>query len=161
MRVPPRPVHIQFAKHRPISRRYESVVYLKSPISNARSGPARRAGRVVRAVGVEPTRAQGPTDFKSGMSTIPSRPHRPPDRALPAWRDHNGCKPEVKPGFAKTGRGATAPFAPGHVKTAPHSLAGCVRRGLRLATPDLRCRQAHEMNTDLRTIRKDPSCVSE
>lgn len=31
--------------------------------------------KMVRAVGVEPTRAQGPTDFKSGMSTIPSRPH--------------------------------------------------------------------------------------
>lgn len=30
---------------------------------------------MVRAVGLEPTRAQGPTDFKSGMSTIPSRPH--------------------------------------------------------------------------------------
>ncbi len=30
---------------------------------------------LVRAVGLEPTRAQGPTDFKSGMSTIPSRPH--------------------------------------------------------------------------------------
>ena len=29
---------------------------------------------MVRAVGLEPTRAQGPTDFKSGMSTIPSRP---------------------------------------------------------------------------------------
>lgn len=29
----------------------------------------------MRAVGLEPTRAQGPTDFKSGMSTIPSRPH--------------------------------------------------------------------------------------
>jgi site-specific DNA recombinase len=30
--------------------------------------------QMVRAVGLEPTRAQGPTDFKSGMSTIPSRP---------------------------------------------------------------------------------------
>jgi hypothetical protein len=30
----------------------------------------------VRAVGLEPTRGQAPTDFKSGLSTIPARPHR-------------------------------------------------------------------------------------
>ena len=32
--------------------------------------------QVVRAVGLEPTRGYAPTDFKSGMSTIPSRPHQ-------------------------------------------------------------------------------------
>ena len=31
---------------------------------------------LVRAVGLEPTRAINPPDFKSGMSTIPSRPHQ-------------------------------------------------------------------------------------